>query len=76
MAVIDDSVPLGCSRVVLADRGPLALSGVRSPFLPVLAPLAVLLQTLLFFAGDFSVVNEDHVGNLVTAVLLEAGREF
>lgn len=51
-----------CLRVVLSDSGPLPLSNIRTPTLPILAPLAVLFETLLFLADNLVLVDEHHLG--------------
>lgn len=47
-------------RVVLSDGCPLPLSNVGTPFLPVLGPLTVFFQALLFLAEVFVMINDNH----------------
>ena len=47
-------------RVIFTDSGPLPLSNVRAPLLPVPCTLAVLFQPLFLFAEKFLLVNKHH----------------
>lgn len=47
-------------RVVFPYSGPLSLSSIAAPFLPILCPFPVLLQPLLFFAEVLMVVDHNH----------------
>jgi hypothetical protein len=62
--------------------GPLSLSNVGTPFLPVCLPFSILLQALLFLGEILMVIYFDHDGDLslsidaeffVGNVLVEAG---
>jgi hypothetical protein len=46
--------------VILSDCGPLALSDVGAPFLPVLGTLAILLETLLLLGKILVTVENNH----------------
>lgn len=48
------------NEAVQRTGGPLSLGDVGTPFLPVLGPLAVLLQTLLLLTENLCVVDVDH----------------
>ena len=57
-----ESYEMWHSRVVLSNRGPLALRDVRAPSLPVLAPLAVSLKAELLGGHNLLIVDKRHSG--------------
>ena len=57
------------SRVILSYGGPLALGSVRTPFLPVLGSITVLLQPYLLLAEYFLLAMGEHHVDLVRRLL-------
>lgn len=53
-------------RIVFSDRGPLPLSGVAAPSLPILGSVPVFSKTPLFGTEHILAVGDDHFASLST----------